>query len=225
MNKSVLITGASSGIGKALATELTKRGWRVLAAGRNKESLNLLRAETGCEIVAMDLFESKSAVDLYKIAEKKFNGLDVLVNGAAMNKRKVPIADIDLSEWEVHMALNLRAPMLLCREAMRHMSGGGHIMNIVSSIALTSQINYSIYAATKYALMGFTNTLRKEAQLKGIKVTAAFPGGTDTNFRQEERLDYMRPESAALMLVHALEAPEDVVMHELVYRPMVETNF
>ena len=189
------------------------------------ESLNLLRTETGCEIVAMDLFESKSAVDLYKIAEKKFNGLDVLVNGAAMNKRKVPIADIDLSEWEVHMALNLRAPMLLCREAMRHMSEGGHIMNIVSSIALTSQINYSIYAATKYALMGFTNTLRKEAQLKGIKVTAAFPGGTDTNFRQEERLDYMRPESAALMLVHALEAPEDVVMHELVYRPMIETNF
>ena len=225
MNKSVLITGASSGIGKALATELTKRGWRVLAAGRNKESLNLLRTETGCEIVAMDLFESKSAVDLYKIAEKTFNGLDVLVNGAAMNKRKVPIADIDLSEWEVHMALNLRAPMLLCREAMRHMSEGGHIMNIVSSIALTSQINYSIYAATKYALMGFTNTLRKEAQLKGIKVTAAFPGGTDTNFRQEERLDYMRPESAALMLVHALEAPEDLVMHELVYRPMIETNF
>ena len=225
MNKSVLITGASSGIGKALATELTKRGWRVLAAGRNKESLNLLRTETGCEIVAMDLFESKSAVDLYKIAEKKLNGLDVLVNGAAMNKRKVPIADIDLSDWEVHMALNLRAPMLLCREAMRHMSEGGHIMNIVSSIALTSQINYSIYAATKYALMGFTNTLRKEAQLKGIKVTAAFPGGTDTNFRQEERLDYMRPESAALMLVHALEAPDDVVMHELVYRPMIETNF
>ena len=225
MNKSVLVTGASSGIGKALATELTKRGWRVLAAGRNKESLNLLRTETGCEIVAMDLFESKSAVDLYKIAEKKLNGLDVLVNGAAMNKRKVPIADIDLSDWEVHMALNLRAPMLLCREAMRRMSEGGHIMNIVSSIALTSQINYSIYAATKYALMGFTNTLRKEAQLKGIKVTAAFPGGTDTNFRQEERLDYMRPESAALMLVHALEAPEDVVMHELVYRPMVETNF
>ena len=225
MNKSVLITGASSGIGKALATELTKRGWRVLAAGRNKESLNLLRTETGCEIVAMDLFESKSAVDLYKIAEKKLNGLDVLVNGAAINKRKVPIADINLSDWEVHMALNLRAPMLLCREAMRRMSKGGHIMNIVSSIALTSQVNYSIYAATKYALMGFTNTLRKEAQLKGIKVTAAFPGGTDTNFRQEERLDYMRPESAALMLVHALESPEDVVMHELVYRPMIETNF
>ena len=57
-------------------------------------------------------------------------------------------------------------------------------------------------------------------------MTAAFPGGTDTNFRQEERLDYMRPESAALMLVHALEAPEDlVVCNELVYRPMIETNF
>ena len=225
MNKSVLITGASSGIGRALAVELAKRDWRVLAAGRNIESLNLLRTETGCEIIVMDLFESKSAVDLYKIAEKKFNGLDVLVNGAGINKRKVSIADIDLSDWEVHMALNVRAPMLLCREAMRRMSKGGHIVNIVSSIALTSQVNYSIYTATKYALMGFTNTLRKEAQSKGIKVTAAFPGGTDTNFRQEERLDYMRPESAALMLVHALEAPEDVVMHELVYRPMIETNF
>jgi short-subunit dehydrogenase len=181
--------------------------------------------ETGCDVMAVDLLESSGAEQLFEMAWSRLDGVDVLVNGAGMNQRKVPVAEIEVPDWEAHMALNLRAPMVLCREAMRRMPAGGHILNVVSTIALTSQANYSIYAASKYGLLGFTNTLRKEAQSRGIKVTAAFPGGTDTAFREEERLDYMRPDSAALMLVQALEAPRDVVMHEVVFRPMVETNF
>ena len=102
--------------------------------------------------------------------------VDVLVNGAGMNQQKVPVEKIEVLDWDAHMALNLRAPMVLCREAMMRMSEGAHILNVVSTIALTSQPNYSIYAASKYGLLGFTNTLRKEAQSRGIKVTAAFPG-------------------------------------------------
>ena len=102
---------------------------------------------------------------------------------------------------------------------------GAHILNVVSTIALTSQPNYSIYAASKYGLLGFTNTLRKEAQSRGIKVTAAFPGGTDTAFRSEERLDYMRPGVGGVDVGSGIGSTRDVVMHEVVYRPMVETNF
>lgn len=225
MSRSVLITGATSGIGRALAVQLAARGWRVVASGRSRDALATLQSETGCEVVAANLSDSSAAVHLFERAWNQLNGVDVLVNGAGMNQQKVPVEKIEVLDWDAHMALNLRAPMVLCREAMMRMSEGAHILNVVSTIALTSQPNYSIYAASKYGLLGFTNTLRKEAQSRGIKVTAAFPGGTDTAFRMEERLDYMRPESAALMLVQVLEAPADVVMHEVVYRPMVETNF
>ena len=225
MSRSVLMTGATSGIGRSLVVQLAARHWRVLASGRNHDALASLQVETGCEVMAVDLSDSSAAEQLFEMAWNRLDGVDVLVNGAGMNQRKVPVEEIEVPDWEAHMALNLRAPMVLCREAMRRMPAGGHILNVVSTIALSSQANYSIYAASKYGLLGFTNTLRKEAQSRGIKVTAAFPGGTDTAFRTEERLDYMRPDSAALMLVQALEAPADVVMHEVVYRPMVETNF
>ena len=77
----------------------------------------------------------------------------------------------------------------------------------------------------KYALHGFTLCLIKEARQSGVKVTGVYPGGTDTDFRVEDRPDYMRADSAAQMIVHCINAPDDVVVHELVYRPMIESNF
>jgi short-subunit dehydrogenase len=74
-------------------------------------------------------------------------------------------------------------------------------------------------------LHGFTLCLIKEARQSGVKVTGVYPGGVDTDFRTEERPDYMRPESAAQMIVQCINAPADVVVHELVCRPMVESNF
>lgn len=225
MKKSVLITGATSGIGRALAVQLAARKWRVLASGRDMERLAALQAETGCLVAAADVTNEAEAVALFDRAWNELNGVDALVNSAGINHIKAPVAEIEVADWEQQMAINLRAPMVMCREAMRRMEAGGHILNVVSTIALTSQPNYSIYTASKYGLLGFTNSLRKEAQAQGIKVTAAFPGGTDTDFRPEERPEYMRAESAAVLLVQALEAPADVAVHEVVYRPMVETNF
>ena len=76
-----------------------------------------------------------------------------------------------------------------------------------------------------HALHGFTGCLLKEARLVGVKVTGPYPGGVDTTFRPNARPDYLRPESAARMIVACPTAPEDVVVHELTSRPMVETNF
>jgi short-subunit dehydrogenase len=85
--------------------------------------------------------------------------------------------------------------------------------------------NYSVYTTMKHALHGFTGCLTKEARTLGIKVTAVYPGGVDTGFRPVARPDYLRPESAARMIVQCVLSPDDVVVHELTYRPMVETNF
>jgi len=153
--------------------------------------------------------------------------IDVLINNAGLNHIKAPIKDIELEDWELQYAVNLRAPMLLSREAMKEMGErrSGHIINVVSTIAKTSQPNYSIYSATKYGIMGFTKCLIKEAREVNVKATAVYPGGVDTDFRPEDRPEYLSVESAAKMIVQCITAPDDVVVHDLTYRPMVESNF
>lgn len=96
---------------------------------------------------------------------------------------------------------------------------------MISTIARTSAVNYSAYCAMKYALHGFTQCLIKEARQVNVKATGVYPGGTDTDFRPEDRPDYLRAGSAAQMIVQCINAPEDVIVHELVYRPMIESNF
>jgi NAD(P)-dependent dehydrogenase (short-subunit alcohol dehydrogenase family) len=227
MRKSVFVTGATRGIGRELVKQLTALGFTVFGTGRDEALLESLMAETGCLGAAADLSNPDEAVAVYGKAKVALGQVDILINNAGLNNRKAPVAEIELADWELQYAVNLRAPMLLSREAMKEMGGrkSGHIVNVVSTIAKTSQPNYSIYSAMKYGFMGFTKCLIKEGREKNVKVTAVYPGGTDTDFRPEDRPEYLSAESAAKMIVHCVTAPEDVVIHDLTYRPMVESNF
>lgn len=227
MSRSVFITGATRGIGRELAKQLTQLDFRVFATGRDEALLALLKKETGCLGAVADLSDPEQAVGIYAKAKEALGAIDVLVNNAGLNHLKAPVADIELDDWELQYAVNLRAPFLLSREALREMADrkSGHIINIVSTIAKTSSPNYAIYSTMKYGLMGFTKCLIKEAREVNVKVTAVYPGGTDTDFRAEERPEYLTAESAAKMVVHCITAPDDVVVHDLTYRPMVESNF
>lgn len=227
MDKTVFITGATRGIGRELTKQLSELGYSVFATGRDAALLKELKAETGCLGETADLADPDQAVGIYAKAAAALGRVDILVNNAGLNHAKSPVAEIDLADWELQYAVNLRAPMLLSREAMKGMGacGAGHIVNIVSTIAKTSQPNYSTYSAMKYGFMGFTKCLIKEGREQNVKVTAVYPGGTDSNFRPEQRPDYLSVESAAKMVVHCITAPDDVVVHDLTFRPMVESNF
>jgi len=227
MDRSVLITGATRGIGRELAKQLTQLGFRVFGTGRDEVLLESLKTETGCLGATADLSDPQQAVNIYATAKEALGAIDILVNNAGLNHLKAPVVDLELDEWELQYAANLRAPFLLCREALRDMATlrSGHILNVISTIAKTSQPNYAIYSAMKYGLMGFTKCLIKEARQVDVKVTAVYPGGTDTDFRPEARPEYMTSESAAKMIVHCIAAPEDVVIHDLTFRPIVESNF
>ena len=225
--RTVLITGATRGIGRALAGQLATAGFRVFVTGRSPQAVAALQTELGCVGAAADLASPSAPTDLYAVACQALGRIDVLINNAGFNKAKQALTDVNAEDLDASYALNVRAPILLAREALRDMGGRrtGHIVNVISSVVHTNPENYSVYATMKRALHGFTGCLMKEAQKVNVKVTGVYPGGVDTEFRAQRRPDYLRAESAATMIRQCLTAPEDVIVHELTFRPMVETNF
>jgi len=227
MTRKVLITGATRGIGREVTKQLCALDFEVFATGRDQDRLQSLQDKTGCQGTVCDLSDAQAVAELYTQAKDSLGHIDVLVNNAGFNPGKDPVAAITLDQMDASYAVNFRAPFLLAQAALQDMkeAGRGHILNVVSTIARTSAENYVAYCSMKYALHGFTLCLIKEARQVNVKVTAVYPGGVDTDFRANARPDYLKPESAAQMIVQCITAPEDVVVHELVYRPLVETNF
>jgi len=225
--RTALITGATRGIGLEIAKQLGAAGFKVFLTGRDAKALASAADELRCEAAVADLSDAAAVISLYETARKALGRIDVLVNNAGFNRSKDPVLKVTAEDLDASYAVNVRAPILLAREALREMGqrGSGHIVNVISSIVHVRTENYSVYSTMKHALHGFTGSLIKEARAVGVKVTAVYPGGVDTTFRANRRADYMRPESAARMIVQCILAPDDVIVHELTYRPMVETNF
>lgn len=222
--QTVFITGATKGLGRALVIDLCSKGYQVFASGRDETQLQQLMQQTGCLGVSCDLSQAEAVAELFQKATQALGHIDVLINNAGMNSRKCELAETTLEEFEQQYAVNLRAPYLLCREAMQQMlpKKHGYIINIVSTAAKRSNPTMSIYTAMKQGFAGLNNVLMKEAQPHGIKVTAIYPGGINTTFREQARPQYMQPESVATLVSQLLSNPVDVVIHELTCRPMVE---
>lgn len=220
----ILVTGASGGIGYALTQQLCAQQHQVFATGRNAAALATLQQETGCDVAAFDLADANQCIALFKQATDTLGGLDVLINNAGMNSRKCGLDEFTLEEFDQQYAINLRAPALLCREALPLMKAqqSGYIINVASTVAKRSSETMGVYTAMKQGLAGLTGVLMKEAQPHGIKVTNLFPGGTDTGFRAASRPNYMQPASVAQTVLTLLNLPDDVVIHEMVFRPPVE---
>jgi len=227
MSRTVLVTGATRGIGRELVKQLCAQGFTVFATGRDPQLLYTLKEETGCSGATCDLADADATVALYAQALEVMGPIDVLVNNAGFNPGKDPLVDVSVDQIDASYAVNFRACFLLAREALKEMGErqSGHIINVVSTLSKTSAVDYSAYTAMKYALRGFTQCLIKEAQRVHVKVTGVYPGGTDTDYRPQDRPDYMRADSAAQMIVHCINAPDDLTVHDITYRPMVEPNF
>lgn len=225
--RNALITGATRGIGREVARQLKSAGFNLFVTGRDPELLNSLQSELDCAGLALDLSPADAPARLFSAALRQCGQIDVLVNNAGFNRAKEPIVRLGACELDDSYALNVRAPILLAGEALKHMAArrSGHILNIISSIVYTRAENYSVYTTMKAALHAFTGCLIKEARREGVKVTGVYPGGVNTSFRPNSRPDYLRPDSAAQMIVQCILAPDDVVVHELTFRPIVETNF
>ncbi|HSC87696.1 MAG TPA: SDR family oxidoreductase [Polyangiaceae bacterium] len=226
--QTAFVTGATSGIGRALVLQLVERGVTVFATGRDRDRLRELMDETGCLGEAFDLAEPESAEAAYVRARRALGvAPDFVINNAGFNSRKAELVQTNDEELELQWAVNLRAPLVIAREALRDMTArrSGHLVNVLSTVVKLGIERMSLYSAMKHGLHGATLSLIKEARPHGVKVTGVYPGGTDSGFRVEDRPDYLAPASVAHMICGVLFAPADVVVHELTFRPLVESNF
>lgn len=170
-NKRVLVTGAASGIGRASALMMLEMGAKV--AG-----LDLKEADSRFPIVKCDLSAETDIVTAVASAAKILGGIDVLVNNVGI-MQELPLDSITAEHIDRHFAVNVRAMILVTREALSHLGEGSRIINIASELAYLGRANASVYCATKAAILGLTRSWARELAPR-ILVNAVAPGPTDT---------------------------------------------
>lgn len=218
--KSVLVTGAGSGIGRAAAVEFAKKGAKLTLTGRRKEPLQetaKLVEDAGAEarVAAGDVSDPEAREQVVQAATESFGGLDVLVNNAG-NVRAGRLEDLDVQEIQTQIEVNLLAPVLLTRAALPALreSGDAAIVNVSSGFGLVGMPFYSTYAATKAGIAHFGEALRRELFGEGVHVMTIYPGATDTPMMESNEagpdlgFQYESPEEVAQGLVAGLEAGE-----------------
>jgi short-subunit dehydrogenase len=205
----VLITGATGGLGAAIAQALHERGARLVLTGRRTAVLEPLAAELGAVAVAADLAQ---ASDVQRLADEHPD-VDAVVHNAAL-PASGPLDDFSLEELDRAIQVNLRAPIALTRLLLPAMKarGAGHHVYVSSMSAKVPTADASLYAATKLGLRGFSQGLRPELAPLGIGVSTVFPGFVrdagmfaDTGVRLPPGVGTSSPEQVAAGVVRALE--------------------
>jgi 3-oxoacyl-[acyl-carrier protein] reductase len=190
---SVLVTGASRGLGLAIARKLAEIGFRVIAVSRketNELSAAILeKANNGpgsIHFVSFDLGNIENIPALVRKLRKEFGPIYGLVNNAAVGTDGV-LALMRDSQIEQLVRMNTLSPILLTKYVARSMiaDGGGRIVNISSIVGFTGYSGLSVYAATKASLLGFTRSLAREVGKMGVNVNAVAPGFVDTEMTQD----------------------------------------
>lgn len=179
-DKVALITGASSGIGKALARALAEDGYRLAVVSRNPKKFDSLCEEFGCVALEADLEHDSGAFDLVEKFRGEFDRIDVLVNSAGVLHRGM--YDLTPKEFEQMWRLNVRAPFFLIQGLLPMMEsqGSGHILNVSSRSGKVGFPGAGAYSSSKFALNGLNEASYRGFAEKGIKVTALCPSWVDT---------------------------------------------
>ena len=227
MRKTVVITGATDGIGKALAI-LLSRDYNLALCGRNEEKMMQLKQELRNVHVYAECFDITDGAMRHGFCQRvmqEFGAVDVLVNCAGANTKKDKIVDINLDDLRYMFELNCVSALGMIQEVYPLMAERkqGLFVNVLSSCCLFSNPTTGSYSATKDAMEGISKILTKEAKADGIGVCNVYPGGVDTNFRAVPNPNYLRPETIAKMIRNCIEVGDGCV-HDIVIRPFIEDN-
>ncbi|MFM6998779.1 MAG: SDR family oxidoreductase [Bacteroidota bacterium] len=221
-NARILITGGSSGLGKATARLLIERGARVAITGRDRSKLEHVAAELGAWPLHYDASKESDILAMYAEIDREWGGLDVLVNNAGIGFFG-PVDEVSWSDFEKIFHTNVFGAAIVGREAARRMKAQnkGNIINIASSAGVRGFKNGTVYAASKFAVRGMTECWRDELRPHNIRVMLVNPSAVPTAFNVESREEkplkdnMLRPEELAHAMVSALAMDDRGFIPEL----------
>jgi 3-oxoacyl-[acyl-carrier protein] reductase len=227
--KVALVTGAGRGIGKAVALLLAQSGCRVILAARTTAQLGGIREEIErgggqATVVSADLARDDDIERLVQESGGAYGTIDILINNAGWGKR-APMVRTKVEDLDQTLRVNLRAPMLLAKHLVPAMieKGDGAVINIGSVSGKSGEANGAAYSASKFGLIGFTQSLYEEVREHGIKVSVIQPGFVDTPLippsKQLDRSRMIQADDVAQAVLYVLTSPATACPVEMTIRP------
>jgi NAD(P)-dependent dehydrogenase (short-subunit alcohol dehydrogenase family) len=224
-----LITGATRGIGLAIARALAAESCNLILTARDAPALARVSRELASAKIKIlshpcDVRDPHSVDALFRSTRQTFKRLDILINNAGIAHPNLPIEKLPLPIWKDVLDTNLTGTFLITQAALAIMKRGGTIVNNLSIAAARVFPGSAAYNASKHGALGFTNTLREELRPKGIRVISLLPGATNTDiwttlWPQAPRRKMMSPTTVAEAVVHAILLPPNATVETLEILP------
>ena len=229
--KTAIVTGASSGIGQAIANALKANGVKVAGGARRTD---LLETEVA---LALDVTDPGSSERFVEDAVRELGGLDILVNNAGLGLGRDPFDRSSEADEETVLETNVHGVVRMTRLCLPHLRDGGHIVNLGSVAGRQPYQNAAVYVTSKFAVRGFTYALREDLLGRPIHLTTVDPGLVETNFSRvrfrgdEEKakavyagLEPVKPEDVAECVLFALTRPPHVNIDEIVVKALQQSS-
>ncbi len=230
-DKVAIVTGASKGIGKAIAVSLADAGAKVVLAARTRQTVEQVAAElreSGADAIAIptDVTDVDAVQNLIQRTLDTYQNLDILINNAG-NGIFGTVTDFDPSDWDSVINSNLKGVYLCAKYALPHLlaqQDGGQIINVLSIAAKVAFPASSAYCAAKAGALALTKVLAAEVRDKNIRVTAVLPGSVETPFWDDipQHPDFekmLKPEHVANVVLSVCQQPIGMVTEEIVVMP------
>ncbi|MFD8692863.1 SDR family NAD(P)-dependent oxidoreductase [Streptomyces sp. NPDC059651] len=238
--KVVLVTGASSGIGRATALALSRAGAAVAVGARRTDRLKSLEEDAPGDVLTLelDVTDPGSVRDAVAATVRRFGTLDALVNNAGIMLSGA-ILDADTTEWTRMVDTNLLGSMYTVHSALPHLlESKGAVVQISSTSGRIASASSGVYAATKFGITAFAEALRQEVTTAGVRVIVVEPGFVSTELaghitdpairaaakNMAESMRTLQPEDIAGAVVYALTQPDHVAVNEILIRPTDQTR-
>src|SRR5918992_869785 len=230
--RSAVVTGASSGIGKATALALAREGARVVGGARRVDSI-----PPPLTPLELDVTDVESCEAFVATATQELTGIDILVNAAGLALGRDPFDDSSEEDERTVLETNVNGLIRITRLSLPHVRDGGHIVNLGSVAGRQAYEKGSLYVTSKFAVRGFTYALREDLLGRPIRITTVDPGLVETEFslvrfRGDEAqakavyegVEAMQPDDIADCIVFALTRPPHVNVDELVVKALAQSS-
>jgi len=228
-----LVTGATRGIGLAIARALATEGCDLVLAARDEPALRRASRELASAKIQVlahscDIRDPHSVDALFRSARRHFKRLDILINNAGIAHPNLPVEKLPFPLWKQVLETNLDGMFLVTQAALAIMKRGGTIVNNLSIAANRVFAGSAAYNASKHGALGLTGTLREELRPRGIRVIGLLPGATDTDiwktlWPQAPRRKMMSPKTVAETVVQAILLPANATVETLEILPTIGT--